>query len=484
MNAFRYMPACLLSCCLLCRYPALTAQKIYFTGDNTDQAAFDKIPRSATRATRDIADLPDSASIKLFAPVPRNQGNFGTCVAWSTGYAARTISYCIQHQVTNPAQINALSFSPTYLYYYVKTPGDQDCTGGSKIEDALKILGSKGDVPMTTGIPACTGTIDSATDQKARDYSIKTYVSLTNMFKRITNNEVLAIKKEIAEKKPVIFSLVCYKSLFNTGQDGRWTPVPDDSVVGNHAVCIVGYNDNKFGGAFEVMNSWGTDWGNHGFFWITYPQIMQNGSYALELMDREVAQRGLDGASFQPEIKGTLDFVTTDQQGRDLSLMPLSPFPVAGQEKRFYGYRLSNAYPSGQAFKIKFTTNAPAFVYIFSVDENKTVSPLFPYADNISPAVNSTAATIYLPSETKHYSLNADARKEAIAVIYSKSPVDISRLKSGIASGPDMGAALSSLFSRQLIPLSRIRYGTDRISFQADAGENEMICFLINLDHQ
>src|SRR5271154_7515936 len=69
----------------------------YFTGDNTSENEFNKISKSAQRVSRALGNMPPSFSLKQFAPVPRDQGEHGTCVAWSTGYAARTISYCIAH---------------------------------------------------------------------------------------------------------------------------------------------------------------------------------------------------------------------------------------------------------------------------------------------------------------------------------------------------------------------------------------------------
>ena len=43
-------------------------------------------------------------------------------------------------------------------------------------------------------------------------------------------------------------------------------------LLGGHATPIVGYDDSQAGGAgaFLVMNSWGTSWGNSGFFWMPY----------------------------------------------------------------------------------------------------------------------------------------------------------------------------------------------------------------------
>ena len=40
------------------------------------------------------------------------------------------------------------------------------------------------------------------------------------------------------------------------------------SIIGGHAVMAVGYDDSK--GAFIVRNSWGTDWGIKGYFYLPY----------------------------------------------------------------------------------------------------------------------------------------------------------------------------------------------------------------------
>ena len=35
-----------------------------------------------------------------------------------------------------------------------------------------------------------------------------------------------------------------------------------------HAVLIVGYDDEK--DAFKIVNSWGSDWGDEGYGWVSY----------------------------------------------------------------------------------------------------------------------------------------------------------------------------------------------------------------------
>ena len=45
---------------------------------------------------------------------------------------------------------------------------------------------------------------------------------------------------------------------------------PVDKQMG-HAIVIVGFNDSLK--AFKFMNSWGTDWGNKGYGWISYRNV-------------------------------------------------------------------------------------------------------------------------------------------------------------------------------------------------------------------
>ena len=39
-------------------------------------------------------------------------------------------------------------------------------------------------------------------------------------------------------------------------------------------MVVIGYDDNKYGGAFQILNSYGKAWGNNGKIWIRYNDLI------------------------------------------------------------------------------------------------------------------------------------------------------------------------------------------------------------------
>jgi C1A family cysteine protease len=65
----------------------------------------------------------------------------------------------------------------------------------------------------------------------------------------------------------------------------RW-----ESQEGGHAVCCVGYDDQI--NSFIVQNSWGADWGDHGFFYLPYGYMINPGLAADFWTIRSLESRG------------------------------------------------------------------------------------------------------------------------------------------------------------------------------------------------
>jgi C1A family cysteine protease len=88
---------------------------------------------------------------------------------------------------------------------------------------------------------------------------------------RITPHTVYEVKHCLADGFPVAFGFMVFDS-FMTNAVARSgiapIPHPNESSNGGHAVLAVGYDDSKK--CFIVRNSWGTDWGMDGYFYMPY----------------------------------------------------------------------------------------------------------------------------------------------------------------------------------------------------------------------
>jgi len=88
------------------------AQLLQFaTGGNMDPAVYDKAEVYEPLTDNVNAPLPERFSLEKYAPKRLNQGQQGSCVAWASAYAARTIVEAAAGN-TDP---NSTAFSPAYM---------------------------------------------------------------------------------------------------------------------------------------------------------------------------------------------------------------------------------------------------------------------------------------------------------------------------------------------------------------------------------
>jgi len=94
-------------------------------------------------------------------------------------------------------------------------------------------------------------------------------------------DQVLAnVRQFLAAGLPSMFGFTVYSSLpaVGGGADIPY-PVETDSCEGGHAVAAVGYDNNRrigpHKGALLIRNSWGNEWGDHGYGWLPYEYVLR-----------------------------------------------------------------------------------------------------------------------------------------------------------------------------------------------------------------
>lgn len=249
-----------------------------------DEKAYQKVPLADDEKLGYSDDLPSAVSYKQYAPHVGNQGDYGTCVGWSTAYGALTIEYAKKMGITDKEKITFSAFCPYYIYNQFKDDYDFFCQSGGLFEDALEIIYTKGAKRYYMPEYTCYSDYDNFSEANASTFKINDYYRLFDYAQSelskaldLKSTRVENIKKGLAAGHPVLigtfvppsFDYLVGKDVWTTTQ----TEIDNYNTYPGHAMVIVGYDDNKYGGAFEIMNSWGTEWGNNGFIWAKYDDI-------------------------------------------------------------------------------------------------------------------------------------------------------------------------------------------------------------------
>ncbi|HRH60659.1 MAG TPA: C1 family peptidase, partial [Chitinophagaceae bacterium] len=146
----------------------------FSTGGVLDPKEFDKAPiYESTDPSK--TNLPEAVSLLKFAPARQNQGQQGSCVAWSSAYAARSI---LQSSTTGQDP-NQAAFSPSFLYNQIGLEGCQ----GSYIIRAMENMTQVGSVPFND-FPYtdqdCSRQPNSSLKQEAKQFRMLGFTRLTD----------------------------------------------------------------------------------------------------------------------------------------------------------------------------------------------------------------------------------------------------------------------------------------------------------------
>lgn len=410
--------------------------------------------------------LPESVSLLRYAPDRRNQGQQGSCVAWSSVYAARTI---VEAASTGQSG-NSTAYSPAFVYNQI---GLEDCQG-SYIERAMEFMKEKGvvaynDFPYTD--QECTRQPNNALWSEAYQNRMHGFTRLTEGA-GVDGINVRAVKEHLAKDAPVVIGMMVGGTFMQNmmGKD-LWAPTDEDRSqmgFGGHAMCVIGYDDRKQ--AFQIMNSWGPEWGNNGVAWVRYADFKEfvKEAYGIDPMPKR-------GAALNQSFECTIGLIANDSK----AYIPL-------RLKSSNVFESVNKVAPGTKFKMEIKNSTECNIYIFGQETDGSSYTLFPYPDktdakktSFSPYCGITGYRLF----PRGKSLVPDnvGTKDVFAIVVTKLPIDWYATNEAISksSGPDYASRiLETLKGNAIQNVSFATGNGGTINFKTDNNtqQNAVIC--------
>jgi C1A family cysteine protease len=455
---------------LICLFALTAAAQQYSRGADFDPEIYNRLPQKAVQLSRGYTGLAASVSLKNYAPFPGDQGKYSSCTAWASAFAARTMLESIAINRHDRTRTSGSVFSPVFVYKSISD--DPLCKRGTMISRALDLMQKEG-VPRMADFERNTDFIrvSPAMYRDSRKYTIGGYSTLFRFSRTEKSGPggVTAVKKSLSEGKPVIIGMNTPDSFMKLKGKNLWKPLESPAVNwGGHAMCVVGYDDNFAGGAFELQNSWGTDWGDRGYGWVSYADFSRFVNEAYELIEN------LDEFKDRVEYTGFVD-IELRNSGES---MPVR-FDTAGF------YRTTRAYPSGTRFRYIMGNNSPAYVYAFASDSaSGATTRIFPL-DGISPVLDYRENAVAFPGEHSWIELDNISGVDYLVVLFAKRELDIDALRVRFererGSFPERVARAAGT---GYIPPSSARYDSGRLAFSAVMPNNRAVLgLLLAIEH-
>jgi parallel beta-helix repeat protein len=370
--------------------------------------------------------LPDSFDWRDSGNVTsvKDQDPCGTCWAFGTTSVLESAVLINEGAEYNfSEQSIALCVDRSWIYMY--NGANDSCDAGGNSFIASEVFIKKGSVlescnPYDGSALKCDGSCvcDDCTPVKRVDG-----------YRLVTNNgsEIDVIKQAVYDHGPVTMAFFVNWSAFHAvepwGTIYDYYPCPPHTGAGWHLVSIMGWNDSvphpdtdhDGTGAWIVKNSWGTGWGNDGYFYLAYNSSCVTEIAYLEYKDpvpdekllywdeagfvssMGYGDRGAWMASnFTADQSGNVthvDFWTTSNNAEYEIYVwdgyfgsELANQTGTCQELGYYSIPLNTPIPldAGQQFTIGVNMSTPGYVYPIPVE--------YGIAERVSPTIQTNVS--------------------------------------------------------------------------------------------
>ncbi|MCW3125645.1 MAG: hypothetical protein JWO03_1303 [Bacteroidetes bacterium] len=222
------------------------------------------------------ATLPSSYFLYNYLPPIGDQGQYGTCIGWSTAYYTKTALEAVANSYST-AQLASADHQMSAKDLFTAIADNQkgaNCDG-TNYDAALTVMQTRGVASLTsvpyTNLGSCSQSGSSGSTD-AGNHKIVSYRALQD---QTVAQYVADVKQSLVNNQPVMVGVgegPGFQNWTGTGvMTAGFDPCGGGNPCGGHAQTIVGYDDSKgAGGAFRVINSWNTTWGDNGYYWVDY----------------------------------------------------------------------------------------------------------------------------------------------------------------------------------------------------------------------
>ena len=411
--------------------------------------------------------LPEMVSLSKFAPTRQDQGKQGSCVAWSSAYAARTIL----EAASTKQDPNSLAYSPAFLYNNIAL---EDCQG-SYIQKAMEFMQANGAVRYNDfkyDETNCSRGASDALKQQGQQNKIHGFHRLTES-DEVTGINIRAVKEHLAKDAPVVIGMMVGGTFMQRMLGEKvWHPTDEDRDMtgfGGHAMCVIGYDDRVEGGSFEIMNSWGSKWGQNGLGYVRYGDFKTfvREAYGLDPLPKR-------GAALTQAFEANVGLFD-----------PATRTNVALKTAGANLFKTVTPIKKGSKFKIEIKNAVECYIYIFTPDVAGKSAVLFPYKPSHSPYCGITGYRLFPRKE----SIQADevGVKEEMGVVVSKTALDYNALNTAInaSTKTDFASKVNDAIAAKA--MTNMSYGNTSngmMYFKSAAGTKDVIACIVQIDKQ
>ena len=263
---------------------------------------------SKTPGWTELKQVPVAPGARAYQPLSRvdlsgelppvgDQGSQGSCTAWGVGYYHRSqLEWLERHwDLTQPAH----QFSPAFIYNQIN--GGMDW--GSGFNEASDLIMSQGCATMAD-CPYSDADYTSWPSESAYSRAIPFRVRTRNYIQTVDSSSLVQVKQLLNNGYTSALAIWVWGNFDDIGSYHNTYCASErtGSNRGGHVVCILGYDDTLTTtdgrGAFRMVNSWGTGWGQAGYWWMSYQAVL----------DTFLCQRWVmcltDTVGYQPSLLG------------------------------------------------------------------------------------------------------------------------------------------------------------------------------------